>query len=686
MPTAQQQSNAQSARAMLPMQTRAMPISSFDPETNEFDCVWAAGAQVRRYDYRNGRYFLEELSMEPGHVDLSRLNGGAPLLDSHWAMSMECQVGKVVEGTAKVTGGQGLARCKLSARESVAGIRQDVGDGIIKNMSVGYSVRKYLITEPQIGSNELPVYRAIDWVPAEVSLVPIGADPAAGIRSYTDKRGEQRSAPEFECEFVSVSTMVSGLDAANSPQERSMTQAANSQAASNGPANATTVSVATVAAPASDTRTAEQIAAHAVQAERQRIAYIQDAVRTAGLDNGAALEQGFINSNTGIDAVRAEVFNLMRQRNAASEVRSAAHIEVVGDNSLQQRTFMTEAIAHRLNPSAQLSDGARQFRYMSLRELAASCLEAQGVRTRGMTPLELATRAMHTTSDFSAIMANVMGKRLRAAYQESQPTYRIWARRAPNAPDFKQIQVTQLGAMPDLLEQKEGDNIKYGTASDGKEVYSVVTYARGLVFSRQMLINDDLRAFDRAATGFAGSAARLENRLVYQQITGNPTLGDGVALFHATHGNLAGAGAAIDATTLKAGRAGIRKQKGLAGEELNLSPRFLLAGSDSEQLAYQYTSSNYVPAKAADVNEFRQGGRTELTPVIDAVLDSATAWYLAADSAAVDTVEYCYLDGSEGVFIDSAMDFDSDGMKVKARLDFAAKVIDFRGFWKNPGA
>jgi hypothetical protein len=32
------------------------------------------------------------------------------------------------------------------------------------------------------------------------------------------------------------------------------------------------------------------------------------------------------------------------------------------------------------------------------------------------------------------------------------------------------------------------------------------------------------------------------------------------------------------------------------------------------------------------------------------------------------------------------MGFDVDGVELKARLDFAAKAIDHRGFWKNPGA
>lgn len=677
MPTATQ-SATQAQRAMLPMQTRAMPVSSYDPATNEFDCVWAAGAQVRRYDYRLGRHYLEELSMEPEHVDLTRLNSGAPLLDCHWAYSMEDQKGVVLDDTARIENSLGVARCKLSARDSVAGIRQDMEDQIIRNMSVGYSVRQYLVIEPPLGSDALPIYRAISWQPAELSLVPIGADPDAGVRSYVDARGANRVAPEFECEFVS--TQASVLDAANTPQERSMPHAANSPAASHGPVTSQ------VAAPAATgTRTDDQIRTEAAQAERQRISDIHTAIRSANLDNAEALARGFIDNGTSIDAVRASVLDAMRERNSATEVRSAAHIVVVGDNATVHRNLMAEAIAHRVTPNVALSEGAREYRYMSLRELASASLELQGVRVRGMSPLELAARAMHTTSDFPQILANVMTKRLRDEYAAASPTYREWARRAPNAPDFKQVQVTQLGAMPDLKRLAEGGDIEYGTAGEGAEKYSVLTYARGIRFSRQMLINDDLRAFDRTAIGFSVAAARLENTLVYGQLIANQKLSDNVNLFHGSHGNLAATGAAIDIDSLRTGRAAMRKQKGLADEALNISPSFLLVGSDNEQAAYQYTSSNYVPATAGAVNEFRSGGRTAVTPIVDSVLDGSTAWYLAAEAGMVDTVEYCYLDGSEGVFLDSAADFDSDGMKVKARLDFAAKAIDFRGVYKNPG-
>jgi hypothetical protein len=38
------------------------------------------------------------------------------------------------------------------------------------------------------------------------------------------------------------------------------------------------------------------------------------------------------------------------------------------------------------------------------------------------------------------------------------------------------------------------------------------------------------------------------------------------------------------------------------------------------------------------------------------------------------------------VYLESRVGFDVDGVELKARLDFAAKAIDWRGLWRNPGA
>lgn len=77
----------------------------------------------------------------------------------------------------------------------------------------------------------------------------------------------------------------------------------------------------------------------------------------------------------------------------------------------------------------------------------------------------------------------------------------------------------QLNGAPALLPVDEGGEFKQGTVGEGNEKYRVATYGRIVNYPRQSIINDDLRAFDRLITGFAGSARCLENRTVYSQIT-----------------------------------------------------------------------------------------------------------------------------------------------------------------------
>ena len=76
--------------------------------------------------------------------------------------------------------------------------------------------------------------------------------------------------------------------------------------------------------------------------------------------------------------------------------------------------------------------------------------------------------------------------------------------------------------------------------------------------------------------------------------------------------------------------------------------------------------------------------RADQRPRLDAA--SATAWYLAASPNQIDTIEYAYLEGQQGAYIETRNGFDVDGVEIKCRLDFGAKAIDWRGLYKNPGA
>jgi hypothetical protein len=665
----------------MPMMTRLAPVMEVDAATRTVNLVWTTGAGVRRYDWYNDRYYVEELSLDPKHVRMGRLESGrAPLLNTHGRYDLSDVMGVV--RSASLAPNEGTGVVEFSKRAEVEPYYQDVVDKIIGNVSVGYNVYEYDRVPPTVDGQTWR-YIAIDWEPSEISLVPIGADADCGVRSDDPNKPNTGPGPAVRmmpCKFSTRSTNASTTQpaAAGNHTREEITMP--------GEENTNNSAATTAAADAANKRALDDARLEGARLEGERQAGIREAVALGGLTAAYAEQLIGQRDMTPADAGLA-VLRERAKQSAADTVRGAAHILTISDETENRRNAIAEAIVHRLNPRGTLGDHARQFRHMSLLRMAEESLVHAGANVRGLSGIEIAGRAMHSTSDFPNILANVLNKRLRQAYEESPNTYTRWARRAPNAPDFKQMQISQLGGAPDLLAVPESGEFKYGTIADGKESYSVLTYGRIVAVNRQTIVNDDMRALDRLVAAFGSSASRLENRLVYAQLTGAALMGDGVPLFDAAHSNLGGA-AAISAASLGEGRKLMRKQTGLQGEELNIAPAFLIVPAALEQLAYQYTSANYVPAKASDVNEFRAGGRTAVEPIVEPVLDSisSTAWYLAASNGQVDTVEYCYLDGAEGVWIENEIGFDVDGMKVKARLDFAAKAVDHRGLLKNAGA
>lgn len=652
---------------LMPTQQRAATLAptTYDAATRSVEVTWTTGAMVRRMDWWSGTHYDEELVVTPEAVDMTRLaSGNAPVLNTHNGYSLEAQIGVVT--AASIEAGEGRATLRLSEREDLAGIVADIASGIIRNISVGYTVNKYEVVSAanRTDGGLIPIYRAVSWQPAELSFVPIPADAGSSTRNQPSQGNP--------CEFIRA--------AAQPSQELPMSK--DVPASGGNPAPATLDATAT--------HTAAVTAA--VTAANQRATDITSlCVRHGMADQAAAL----IASPQTIDQVRAKVLDDLATRDAAQGGNLNVRVETMGDEMQTRMAGMEQAISHRVDGKTKLDDNGRQYRGMSLLEIGRDFLQSHGVNTRGMERMQLAQRMLHfragtlTTSDFSSLFANVANKRLRAAYDENAGTYALWARRAPNAPDFKAMQVTQLSGAPDLLQTNEAGEFKYGAMSDGKETYGVLTYGRIVPLSRQAIVNDDLRAFDRMVTAFGFSARRLENRTVYAQLTANAALSDSLALFEAgTHKNLGtGAPSALSAASLTTARAAMRVQKGLQAEELNLAPTYLIVPAALEQTAYQLTSNQYVPATQGAVNEFRQGGRTALDPIVESVLDgsSLTGWYLAANSNQVDTVEYCYLDGAEGVVIESDPGFETDGVSFKARLDFAAKAIDYRGLYKANG-
>jgi phage head maturation protease len=134
---------------------------------------------------------------------------------------------------ASVDGQRGEAVVRFGTRPEIQGVIADVRAGIIRNVSVGYSVEEWRETR----ENGKRVKTATRWTPREISFVPLGADPAATIRTTevemecrkikaTCKCRRATSPPLWRCprrrptKWLPATTTLMACEASSSPKPR----------------------------------------------------------------------------------------------------------------------------------------------------------------------------------------------------------------------------------------------------------------------------------------------------------------------------------------------------------------------------------------------------------------------------------------------------------------------------------
>jgi len=658
--------------------------STINSKERTVEAIITSTLPVDSFSWSQGE-FKEILSMLPSSIRQERLSSGAmPVLNNHGTAffggvkDLSDVIGQI--RGYRIDGENLIATLAFPDTPDVETIWRKIETGFLKNISIGYRVYKYKDeTGKETGSPK--VMRAIDWEPFEASVVAIPADYSAQMR----KRSNEESLNEVE---IVSDEKVDEPVANEPPKEIKEESSANAQETqeeiSEMPKEV--IENAEPVASSDPAKIEEAAKKEGVEQERSRILEIGKAVKAAKLDDKFASE--LIAKGVSINEARKQIIDMWSQKDATEIQGANPSITVTRDADETFRKSAGEALLHRADPGKhKLTELGKPVMGYSFKELARLCVERSGVKTGGMSQMEIVKRAFHSTSDFPSILADAINKTLRQAYEESPRTFLPWAKRG-SAPDFKNINRTQLGNFPSLTKVLEGGEIEYKTVADSKESYQLATYAGMVAVTRQAVINDDLSAFSRLAAGAGIASAALESDIVYSILTANAALADSLALFEAaTHKNFTSTGTAISVNSLGVGRAAMRKQK--AGSRvLNLRPGFLLVPAALETIGQQFLNQgivpNIVPATSLAVNPFQNSMSLIVEPRLDDT--SATAWYLVAGQGLIDTVEYCYLEGNEGVFTETEMGFDVDGIRVKARHDFAAKAIDFRGLYLNNGA
>lgn len=615
---------------------------TIDLEKRTVQFVFTTEMAVRMWNWEFGT-FNEILSTKPNHIRIDRFKKGAPLLDNHDRFSgTRAQYGVVEDAWSEGDKFVGLVRFAKAEDDADADkVFRKVADGIIRNGSIGYRVYKY--QDETKGDGKIKTMRAIDWEPVEFSIVTVPADHNAQVRSEQDQ--------EIEIEIIS-----------DNQNERNLNMSKNEAEVP------TPVPINPI--------DADKIR----KEEREKNAKIVRACRQAKLPDKYAEE--LVQSGKSLENCLMEIQEKWAESDKETPIRSVSKtdVEVGEDNEVEsRRAAIAEAILHRAAPQDhKMTDRAYKFSGLTAMEIVRKLLEINGVRVFGKSQDELIHRAFHSTSDFAAVLENVAGKRLQKAYESVPQIFKLFAEET-TLRDFKASSVVHLGEAPALEELGDGGEITLGTMGDSKEVWQLATYAKGIAITRNTLINDDLGAFVKLSAAFGRAAAHLENKVALQRaFLDNPQLGDGKAIFHDDHNNLDETDEFISEASLGRLKALMRKQVDDKGQELELTPRWLVVGPDSE------TESQKILAKISKQGGFNVHGNT-LDLLVTAKIDDY-AHILIADKSAIEGLQYAYLEGGRGIQMRTISDPNVLGITIQAYLDFAAKAINHRAFVMNEGA
>ena len=337
---------------------------------------------------------------------------------------------------------------------------------------------------------------------------------------------------------------------------------------------------------------------------------------------------------------------------------------------------MGEAIHARMNPAHELSAPARQYANIRLPDAVREVMKRHGQPLQGVSDAQVFTRAgSMVTGDLAGILGDSAGRSLRTAYDAAPSGLRPAARQT-QYPNFKVQTKYMLGDAPALRRVLEGGEYPMGSVAESANMNTLQTFGSIIPYTRQMWINDDLNALADFSRRMGIAAREFENAQLVTALTSNPIMGDGLAVFVAGHGNL-DAASAPSVASLNAGRVRMRKQTSANGMPINAAPRFLIVPPEYETIGEQLLTTLAATA-VADVNPF-----AKLSLLVEPRLTNATQWYLAADPANIDGLEYAYLEGAPGPQVETTVAFEVDAMMIKVRLDFGAAWIDYRGWYRN---
>jgi len=670
---------------------------SYDKESRTVEAVFSKGSAVRRWGY------VEVLEISEKAIDLSRVAKGlVNLLDTHNRWQLDSVLGTISD--VRVENGALVGKISFADTDEGRKIEGMVARGEVKGISIGYAIRTFETTKAEGEKPE--VRKATQWELMEVSLVPVPADPEAGIRS--EQAIETRTEGQEDAGNGSEAT----------PNERTTMSTKPNNGGGGTPAPETREQPANTPAPSQPGSQVEQRTYDTFRSS-DAIAFVDmargwgDEMATRATELVDKVDKDEMGPDQARSALLADIAKKQRGETEKDGIRSTAAATVSSDEMAKFMRGAANAVMQRAGITHLIRDAAKvkgdeldldpgEFRGMRLVDIAAMCNERNGVTPASRSPEDIvraalggfATRdvnpqGLQGTADFSVLLGNVVRQTIQAAYATVPDTWRKFCA-VGSVTDFRPHYRVRLSTFGSLQTVNESGEFKNQEIPDGSRE-SISAQTKGLIvaLTRQAIINDDLSAFSTLAVQLGRIAARTIEEDVYATLALNgglgPVMADGKTLFHADHGNIGG-GAALSVDALDADDAQMAAQKDRGGKEyLDLSPSVLLVPRGLKGDAIVINGAEYDPNKAGkDMVPNKVRGLFD--DIVASPRLSGTRRYIFADPNIAPALEVAFLNGEQEPFIDQQDGFRVDGVEWKVRHDYGVGAIDYPGALTDAGA
>jgi len=393
------------------------------------------------------------------------------------------------------------------------------------------------------------------------------------------------------------------------------------------------------------------------------------------------------------DEIKAERDHVVRIAESlgadAGKVRLAAGDIQVGDRS-KQITHMLDAF---FNPDGKDAEGKAYPRVTSIKECYIEMTGDRRVtgRMENVDRTRLAESTGSTeiregldTTAFSNVLGSSITRRMVADYNNVSE-YDGW-KQIVGTPvplsDFRQQIRVRFGGYGDLPIVNQG-GVYTALASPTDEAPTYTPAKRGGTedITLEMIKNDDVGAVRRIPVRMSRSAKRTLAKFVFDMLRNPPVLYDGVAFFHATHGNLGST--AFSAAEYGVVRIAMAKQTELnSADRLGIYPSLIVYPLDLQETVWNAFQRNTNLDKT-----FIQQLNPTLIPVW--YWTDTNDWVAMASPSDIPTIEIGFLDGQEEpqLFVQDMPNvgsmFSNDKLTYKMRHIYGGAPLDFRGAYKE---